>query len=99
MLFRLCNVSSTFQKYINRLLQEYFDVFCTAYLDDVFIYSKNKEDYTGYVLKVLKRLHEQSLQVNINKCKFSIKKVKYLGMMVTTENIEIDRKKTNAIQK
>lgn len=63
------------------------------------IYSKNKQNYAGHVMKIMKQLHEQSLQVNIDKCKFSTRKVKYLGIIVTIEGIEIDREKTDAIQK
>ena len=49
------------------------------------------------MLKVLKCLHEQRLQVNIDKCKFLTKQIKYLDMIVTTKGIEIDKKKTEII--
>ena len=96
--FGLCNASGTFQGYINESLREYFDVFCTAYLDNVLIYTKDK-NHASHVLQVLKRLHKRELQVDINKCKFNTTRVKYLGMIVTTEGIEIDTKKIEAIQK
>ena len=51
------------------------------------------------MLHVLKQLHKQKLQVDIDKCKFSTKKVKYLGMIVTTDRIKIDPKKIKAIQR
>ena len=97
--FGLCNAPRTFQRSINEPLQEYLDVFCTAYLDDVLIYSNNKADHLGHVLQVLKRLHKRGLQVDIDKCKFNTTRVKYLGMIVTTNGIEIDTKKVEAIQK
>ena len=40
--FGLCNAPSTFQAFINDVLREYLDVFCSAYLDDILIYSDNK---------------------------------------------------------
>ena len=43
MLFKLCNTSSTFQSYINESLREYLDIFCTAYLDNILIYSTKKK--------------------------------------------------------
>ena len=55
--FGLCNAPGTFQGYINESLREYLDVFCTAYLDDVLIYSAREEDHADHVLQVLKRLH------------------------------------------
>ena len=96
--FGLCNALGIFQSYINKSLREYFDVFCTAYLDDILIYSKKNEDHASRVLQVLRCLHEQGLQVNIDKCEFLTKQVKYLGMIVTTKSIEINSKKTKAVQ-
>ena len=95
--FGLCNTPEIFQGYMNEFLREYFNVFCTAYLDDILIYSIKEENHAGQVLQVLKCLHQQSLQVNIDKCEFSTKKVKYLGIIITTDGIEIDTEKTNAI--
>lgn len=51
------------------------------------------------MLRVLKQLHKQDLQVDIDKCEFSTKKVKYFSIIVTINSIEIDTKKTKAIQK
>ena len=48
--FGLCNAPGTFQGCINDSLREYLDVFCTAYLDDVLIYSTRKEDHASHVL-------------------------------------------------
>ena len=97
--FGLCNALGTFQGYINESLQEYFDVFCTAYLDDVLIYSTREEDHADHVLQVLRRLHKRGLQVNIDKCEFNTTRVKYLGMIVTTNGLEMDTEKVEAIQK
>ena len=97
--FGLCNAPGTFQGYINESLREYLDVFCTAYLDDVLIYSAREKDHADHVLQVLKRLHQRGLQVDIDKCEFNTRRVKYLGMIVTTDGIEMDTKKVDAIQK
>jgi len=40
--FRLINGPATYQRYINNVLFNYFNKFCTAYLDDIFIYLDNK---------------------------------------------------------
>ena len=37
--FGLANALSTFQKYINWTLREYLDKFCSAYIDDVLVYT------------------------------------------------------------
>ena len=52
----LCNASATFQEYINNLLREYLDQGVIVYLDDILIYSDNKDEHTVLVSKVLKTL-------------------------------------------
>ena len=95
--FGLCNTLGMFQSYINSLLQKYLDVFCTAYLNNILIYSENDKKYTDYILKVLKWLWEKDLQLDIDKCEFSVIEIKYLGLIVTTEGICIDPEKVQAI--
>jgi hypothetical protein len=41
--FGLTNVPASFQQWMNKILSNYLDVFCIAYLDDVFIYADNVE--------------------------------------------------------
>src|SRR5438045_2935414 len=47
--------------------------FCTAYLDDIMIYSDNELKHEEHVRKVLLRLHEAGLQADIKKSEFSVK--------------------------
>ena len=54
--FGLCNAPSTFQAFINEVLREYLDVFCSAYLDDILIYSDDEDNYVYYVSMVLEKL-------------------------------------------
>ena len=63
------------------------------------IYTSKDEDHASHVLWVLKHLHKRGLQVDIDKCKFNTTRVKYLGMIVTTNGIEMNTKKIEAIQK
>ena len=83
--FRLCNALGTFQSYINNFLHEYLDVFYTAYLDNVLIYSTDEKEHIKQVLKVLKWLWDCGLQVDVNKYKFLVKRVKYLGLIINMD--------------
>jgi len=91
--FSLCNAPSTFQSYINKVLRDYLDNFCTAYLDDVLVYSRTLEDHKDHVRKVIRKLSNARLHLNINKSEFAVKEVKYLGLILTTEGIKIDAAK------
>jgi hypothetical protein len=50
--FRLCNRPATFQRYINETLFDYLNVFCTAYINNILIYSQNAKDYEKHVKQV-----------------------------------------------
>jgi len=45
MLFSLVNALSLFQYFINNTLHLYLDVFYTAYIDNILIYSNNLAKY------------------------------------------------------
>ena len=92
-LFGLCNAPEIFQSYINEFLYKYVDVFCTAYFNNVVVYSSNEKDHATDILKVLKDLRKRGLQVDINKCEFPVTQMKYLGLIVNTNGISMDSKK------
>jgi hypothetical protein len=85
--FGLCNAPGTFQSYINETVRDYLDVFCTAYLDDILIFSEKEEEHTEHVRKLFQRLRERGLQLDIDKCEFGVRETKYLGVIITTEGI------------
>jgi hypothetical protein len=47
--FGLTNGLVTYQRYMNDVLFDYLDDFCTAYLDDILVYSEDPLDHTLYV--------------------------------------------------
>jgi hypothetical protein len=96
--FGLTNGPATFQRYINNVLFDYLDDFCTAYLDDIIIYSENELEHEGQVKKVLGRLREAGLQADIKKSEFSVKRTKYLGFIISTDGIQVDPEKVEVIQ-
>ena len=46
---------------MNDVLFEYLDVFCTAYLDDILIYSEDLREHETHVKLVLERLRAVGL--------------------------------------
>jgi len=97
--FGMANAPSTFQRYINWTLREYLDDFCTAYLDDILIYTNGSlRQHREQVDKVLTRLKEAGLYVDIKKCEFEVKTTKYLGFIIEAgKGTRMDPEKIKAI--
>ena len=97
MLFGLANAPSSFQHFINNTLCPYLDVFCTAYINNILVYSNSITKHQKHVKFVLQVLCKAGLQLNINKCKFYKMEVLYLGLIIFTNSIQMDLKKIKAI--
>ena len=82
---------------MNDVLFNYLDDFCTAYFDDIIIYSDNELEHKTYVKKVLERLWNVGLQADIKKCEFKVKRTRYLRFIVSTSSIEVDLEKVKVI--
>ena len=95
--FGLCNAPSSFQHYINHALFDLLDKTCTAYLDDVLVYSTTRKEHRQHVREVVTRLRDAGLQIDIKKCEFEAQETKYLGLVVTTDGIKMDPAKVQAI--
>ena len=76
----------------------YLDHFLSIYLDDILIYSQNELEHQKHVKKVLDHLRQAGLQADIRKCEFHITQTKYLGYIISTEGIEVDPAKIEAIK-
>lgn len=96
--FGLCNAPATFQNYINHVLHDALDIYCTAYLDDVLVFSKTRAEHTRHVDEVIRRLGTAGLQIDINKSEFYTTKTKYLGLIISTNGMTMDPDKVEAIQ-
>jgi hypothetical protein len=68
--FGLTNAPATFQHFINDTLREYLDISCTAYLDDILIYSDTMEVHKEHVRQVLEALQQAGVLLRAEKCEF-----------------------------
>ena len=98
MFFGFINGLVIYQRYINNILFNYLNDFCTAYFNNIFIYLKNILKYKIHVKKVLQRLRNAGFQINIKKFKFNVTSTRYLKFIINTENIRTDFKKTFIIR-
>jgi len=99
MFFGLCNSPATFQNMMNDIfLMETDEGWILIYIDDILIFSKEKEDLQKLTLQVLKKLHDNDLFVNLDKCTFEVKEVDYLGMIISENQIKMDPAKLEGIR-
>ena len=100
MYFGLCNSPMTFQKMMNEIFHDMSDV-CVVYIDDLMIFAStdSQEEHDRIVLEVLKWLQDNNLFVKPEKCRFKVKEVDFLGMIISCDRIKMDPEKVNAILK
>lgn len=63
----LTNASASFQHFINDILHEYLDLFCTAFIDDMLVYSDNIEEHRTQVRLVLEAVQKAGLYLKPEK--------------------------------
>ena len=69
-----------------------------VYLDDILIFSQNREEHLRHLKLVLRTLQkEEKLLINLKKCSFLKKELVYLGFVVSGEGLKMDPEKVQAI--
>ena len=96
--FNLCNSPASFQRYINDILFNYLNDFCTVYVNNILIYSDNLLKHDTQVKKVLQRLKEAELQADIKKSEFSVQSIKFLSFIISTEGIAMNSEKVTVVK-
>ena len=78
--FGMKDVPATFQRLINTVIAGLEG--CSAYIDDVVIYSDTWEQHLGHVRSLMLRLREAKLTVNLAKSEFGCAHIVFLGQLV-----------------
>ena len=81
--FGLINAPATMQKLVNKILQSYLDRFAITYMDDILVYFDIYDQHTRHVRMVLDALKQKNLKVKAEKCRFHVKKITFLGFVIT----------------
>ena len=77
--FGLTNAPATFQTLMNDIFRDLLDVCVIVYLDDILVYSKNKDEHEQHLRQVLQRLKDNQLYAKLSKCTFFANSIEYLG--------------------
>jgi hypothetical protein len=95
--FRLTNAPATFMCLMNNVLSKFLDKFVLVFIDDILIYSKNREEHEEHLRLVLQVLREHQLYAKFSKCDFFQKKIHYLGHVLSEEGVAVDPDKIRSL--
>ena len=97
MSFGLTNAPAYFMGMMNKVFMEYLDKFVVVFIDDILIYSKNKEEHAEHLRIVLGRLRDQQLYAKFSKCEFWLEEVEFLGHVLSGAGIAVNLGKISAV--
>src|SRR6185295_17279790 len=97
MSFGLTNAPAYFVYLMNSVFMPELDKFVVVFIDDILIYSKNKEDHAQHLRIVLQRLRDHHLYAKFSKREFWLDSVKFLGHTISSERISVDQPKMQEV--
>jgi hypothetical protein len=68
-----------------------------TYVDDIIVKSTKQENHIADLQETFANFKQTGLKLNSEKCVFGVKKVKFLGCLVSTKGIEANPNKIKAI--
>ena len=98
MFFGLTNSPATFQAMMNELLRDLINIEKLAvFIDDVIVGTETEEEHDELVVEVIKRLEENDLYVKPEKCKWKVKEIEFLGVVIGLEGIKMEKEKVKGV--
>jgi hypothetical protein len=88
--FGLTNAPAIFMFLMNNVLSKFLDKFVLVFIDDILIYSKNREEHEKHLRLVLQVLREHQLYAKFSKYDFFHKKIHYLGHVISEKGVAVD---------
>nr|GEW78690.1 reverse transcriptase domain-containing protein [Tanacetum cinerariifolium] len=96
--FGLTNIPAVFMDLMNRVYKPYLDKFVIVFIDDIFIYSRDKKEWEEHLRLTLRLLKKEELYAKFSKCEFWLSKVQFLGHVIDSEDIHVDPVKIESIK-
>ncbi|GJU02614.1 putative reverse transcriptase domain-containing protein [Tanacetum coccineum] len=96
--FGLTNAPAVFMDLMNRVCKPYLDKFVIVFIDDILIYSRNKEEHANHMRIILELLRNEKLYAKFSKCDFWIKIVQFLGHLNDSQGLHVDPTKIKAVK-
>ncbi|KAA0050376.1 ty3-gypsy retrotransposon protein [Cucumis melo var. makuwa] len=97
MSFGLTNAPAVFMDLMNKVFKDFLDTFVIVFIDDILIYSKTEAEHEEHLYQVLETLLANKSYAKFSKCEFWLKKVTFLGHVVSSERVSVDAAKIEAV--
>ncbi|GJZ77550.1 putative reverse transcriptase domain-containing protein [Tanacetum coccineum] len=96
--FGLTNAPAVFMDLMNRVYKPYLNKFIILFIDDILIYSRNKEEHANHLRIILELLKKEKLYAKFSKCDFWIRIVQFLGHLIDSQGLHVDPAKIEAVK-
>nr|GEV01734.1 reverse transcriptase domain-containing protein [Tanacetum cinerariifolium] len=96
--FGLTNAPAVFMDLMNRVCEPYLDKFVIVFIDDILIYSRNKEEHANHLRIILELLKKEKLYAKFSKYDFWICIVQFLRHLINSQGLHVDPAKIKAVK-
>lgn len=96
--FGLVSAPSTFQAVMSEVIRELGSNFL-VYLDDIILANDNEVEHLQQIESFFETIQNNGLKLNIEKCVFGRRQIKYLGFILSSQGISPDKKNVEAVQR